>query len=145
MKVSVTTPIYNKSKYLEPSIRSISQQDYNDIEFVLVEDGSTDDSNRILSDFEKGERFTKEITKQRAKSFLPFKNPSPKQCVDQYHTDRKLGCQVRAIIECRIEKGIHPLGSKLGKEDNPREKMRDESSRYSYSDTDDGTALEQTG
>lgn len=49
--VSVIVPIYNSEQYLDACISSILQQDYEDMEILLVDDGSTDGSRRIAQDF----------------------------------------------------------------------------------------------
>lgn len=45
--ISVIVPIYNCEKYLERCIESILHQTYTDIQLILVDDGSSDDSGRI--------------------------------------------------------------------------------------------------
>lgn len=45
--LSIIVPIYNTSKYLEKCILSIISQTYSNLEIVLVNDGSTDDSLEI--------------------------------------------------------------------------------------------------
>ena len=47
MKVSAIVPIYNAEKVLSKCIRSIQKQTYEDIEIILVNDGSADSSLRI--------------------------------------------------------------------------------------------------
>jgi glycosyltransferase involved in cell wall biosynthesis len=47
-KISIYLPIYNKSKYLMESIKSIQNQTLKDIEIIAVNDCSTDDSLVIL-------------------------------------------------------------------------------------------------
>lgn len=43
-KISIIIPIYNKEKYIERCIKSIIGQTYNNIEIIIVNDGSTDNS-----------------------------------------------------------------------------------------------------
>ena len=45
--ISVIVPVYNVEEYLEECLESIQQQTYTDIEVILVNDGSTDDSKEI--------------------------------------------------------------------------------------------------
>ena len=48
-KVSVIVPIYNVEKYIERCVRSLMEQNMNDLEFILVNDASTDCSMDIVS------------------------------------------------------------------------------------------------
>ncbi len=47
MKISIVVPVYNTSKYLEECVDSILAQSYSDIEIILVDDGSTDNSGEL--------------------------------------------------------------------------------------------------
>jgi glycosyltransferase involved in cell wall biosynthesis len=47
-KVSVVTAVYNGRKYLRETVRSILDQTFTDLEYILVDDGSTDDSVEII-------------------------------------------------------------------------------------------------
>lgn len=49
--VSVIIPNYNNAKYLAAAIDSVLQQDYPNIEVILVDDGSTDNSLEILENY----------------------------------------------------------------------------------------------
>ena len=52
-KVSVIMSVYNAEKYLKYSIESILNQTYKNIEFIIINDGSTDDSLSIIKDYQK--------------------------------------------------------------------------------------------
>lgn len=48
IKISIIIPIYNTGKYLEKCLRSIIAQNLEEIEIICVNDGSTDNSLKIL-------------------------------------------------------------------------------------------------
>ena len=50
-KVSIIVPIYNSEKYLPACIESIANQTYKNTEILLVDDGSTDNSLKICTQF----------------------------------------------------------------------------------------------
>jgi glycosyltransferase involved in cell wall biosynthesis len=52
-KVSVIIPVYNGSRYLEETVRSILEQSFSDFEILIVDDGSTDNSKQIALDLQK--------------------------------------------------------------------------------------------
>lgn len=49
--ISVIVPIYNVEKYLTACIRSITEQTYTDLQILLIDDGSTDQSGMICDAF----------------------------------------------------------------------------------------------
>ena len=56
MKVSVVTSVYNGERGLESTVESVLAQTMRDFEFIIVDDGSTDDTPKILDRIAKCER-----------------------------------------------------------------------------------------
>ncbi len=53
MKLSILIPVYNTSAYLPKCLDSVINQSYSNIEIIAVNDGSTDDSQEVLSHYAK--------------------------------------------------------------------------------------------
>lgn len=51
VKVSVIIPVYNAEKYLKQCLDSVLNQSLQEIEVICVDDGSTDDSPQILTEY----------------------------------------------------------------------------------------------
>lgn len=49
--VSVLMPVYNSSRFLDAAIQSVLNQTFTDFEFVLIDDGSTDNSLDIIKGY----------------------------------------------------------------------------------------------
>ena len=65
MKISVIVPVYNVENYLEKCLNSLVNQTLEEIEILVINDGSTDDSQKIIEVFQhkfpqKIKVFTKE-------------------------------------------------------------------------------------
>lgn len=66
IKVSVIVPMYNVGKYIEKCIVSIIQQTYQNLEIILVDDGSPDDSGKIADKYASKDKRIKVIHKKNA-------------------------------------------------------------------------------
>lgn len=51
-KVSVIMPVYNAAPFVEAAITSVLQQDWKNIELILINDGSQDESLNLIKKFE---------------------------------------------------------------------------------------------
>lgn len=69
-KVSIILPIYNVSKYIERSVNSLLNQTYNNIEIIMVDDGSTDDSLDVMKELKKIDKRIKIFTQENLGSGL---------------------------------------------------------------------------
>lgn len=52
-KISIIVPVYNTENYLVECVESILNQSYENIELILINDGSTDSSGKICDDYSK--------------------------------------------------------------------------------------------
>ena len=51
--ISIIVPIYNVEKYIDECIKSIVNQTYQELEIIIVNDGSTDNSGKICDEWAK--------------------------------------------------------------------------------------------
>ncbi len=113
-KVSIIVPVYNAEKYLKACIKSILAQTYKNIELILVNDGSKDNSLKIMREFaEKDSRIVvidkenegSSITRKRGveKStgdYLLFADADDKLAVNAVELAAKKMEQEKADIVC---------------------------------------------
>ncbi len=60
--VSVLMPVYNAEKFINEAVESILNQTFSEFEFIIINDGSTDQSEAILKDFQKRDQRVKVIS-----------------------------------------------------------------------------------
>lgn len=65
--VSLILPVHNGEKYLSEAIESILNQTYTNFELIAINDGSTDNSAKILDDFAKKDKRIKVIHQENQK------------------------------------------------------------------------------
>lgn len=66
-KISVLMPVYNCGKYVSYAIKSILQQTFRDFEFIIINDGSTDNTESVVKSFDD-ERIIYRKTENRGTS-----------------------------------------------------------------------------
>ena len=50
--ISVVMPVYNGDKFLNKSIKSVLNQTFENFEFIIINDGSVDESLKIIESFD---------------------------------------------------------------------------------------------
>ena len=59
-KVSIIVPVYNTSKYVEKCLDSLAKQTIKNTEIIIVNDGSTDNSEHVIKQWMKKNNQTNE-------------------------------------------------------------------------------------
>ncbi len=85
--VSIVTPCYNGEKYVERLIKSILEQTYANIEFIVIDDGSTDNTEKVVKKYEtklKDKNITLKYIKQKNQGQAAAVNNGLKQVEGEF-------------------------------------------------------------
>lgn len=113
MKVSIIIPIFNCDKYLENSIPQILGQTHKELELILVNDGSTDNSLTICQKFADIDERVKIINKPQSEGAGPARNSGIDAAdgdymmfidADDYIEENMVECLLNAAVsnDCKI-------------------------------------------
>lgn len=83
MKISVIIPVYNVEQYLRQCIDSILNQTFSDYEVICINDGSTDDSGKILMEYADGNPVIK-VIEQKNRGLSAARNTGLKIADGEY-------------------------------------------------------------
>ena len=68
--MSAVIPVYNSKNYIEKAVRSIQNQNIKDIEIILINDKSKDDTLNIIQNLQKEDQRIKIIDNKQNKGIL---------------------------------------------------------------------------
>src|SRR5690349_18213271 len=66
IKVSVIIPVYNTDEYLREAVNSIRNQTLQDLEIIIINDGSTDRSTQIINELANEDKRIKIYTQKNS-------------------------------------------------------------------------------
>lgn len=101
-KVSVIIPTYNRAHLVEKAIQSVLDQTFPDFEVIVVDDGSTDNTRKVVSQFKDKVRYIYQDNKGRSAARNCGMRHSRGQYItfldsDDHYLPDKLGIQVESM------------------------------------------------
>ncbi len=83
-RISVVMSAYNAADYLDEAITSILTQTFEDFEFIIIDDGSSDETNGIISDYARRDARVKLVTQKKNQGLIAALNLGFKLARGQY-------------------------------------------------------------
>lgn len=83
VKFSIIVPVYNTERYLAECIESVLNQNYNSYELILVDNGSTDNSRKIMDKYKKNPN-VKVVTFEANQGISKARNAGIQEAVGEY-------------------------------------------------------------
>ena len=85
-KVSIITPVYNSAKYIGECIESVLNQTYSNFEMILIDDGSADNSDEIIKEYQESDSRLKFIQLEKNTGPAAARNIGIKMASGRYMT-----------------------------------------------------------
>lgn len=82
--ISVLIPMYNSQDYIEECLKSVLNQTYDNFEVIVMDDGSIDRSNEIVSNIAKDDKRVKLYKKENEKSVSKTRNSLLEKITGEY-------------------------------------------------------------
>lgn len=86
LKLSIVVPCYNASTTVDVTLRSITQQDLSEIEIVVVDDASTDETPLIIESWAKRDQRIRPIFLESNSGIGDVRNRAVRECQGKYVT-----------------------------------------------------------
>ena len=83
-RVSVLIPAYNVEKYIAESIESILNQTYSDFELIIINDGSTDNTAKIIQQYASQDKRIKFINHKKNRGVSAIRNELLDTAIGEY-------------------------------------------------------------
>lgn len=120
-KLSVIIPVYNAEKTLRKCIESVLKQKDEDLEIILINDGSTDASDKIIQEYKEKNPKIISYYKKKNTGVADTRNYGIKKTKGTYilflDADDYLDIHLYGLVKQYMEKGIDLIKFKLQRED----------------------------
>ena len=83
-RVSVLMPAYNVEKYVGEAIESVLNQTFTDFEFIIINDGSTDNTAKIIADYAKKDKRIRFVNHRKNQGLIAVLNEGLDLCRGEY-------------------------------------------------------------
>lgn len=106
--VSVIIPSYNSGKFLNEAIKSVASQTYRDLEIIIINDGSIDDTEKIAKDWQKKDKRIRYLKHHKNQGLASARNTGIRNSKGEYIAfldaddvwlPQKLAVQIKKIRE----------------------------------------------
>lgn len=125
MKISVVVPVYNMEKYMDRCMQALLHQTYENLEIILVDDGSTDNSPMMCDDYAGKDPRVKVIHKENGGSstarnagilaatghYIGFLDSDDYPDPDMYETLIKVALEKNAVITQTMSRDFDEEGT----------------------------------
>ena len=109
-RASVLMPTYNDGRFIRQAIESIRGQTFADFEFIIVNDGSTDDTAEILAEYARRDGRIRVLTNDRNMGIFASLNRGLDVCRGEYVV--RMDADDIAIAD-RMEKQLAVMDARL--------------------------------
>ena len=120
-KLSVIIPVYNAEKTLKRCMESVLKQKDEDLEIILINDGSTDASDKIIQEYKEKNPKIISYYKKKNTGVADTRNYGIKKAKGSYilflDADDYLDIHLYGLVKQYMEKGIDLIKFKLQRED----------------------------
>lgn len=82
--MSVLMPVFNNRLFIEEAIESILAQTFQDFEFIIINDGSTDGSKELIENYSRKEQRIRVISDDDNRGIVPALNRGLRACCGEY-------------------------------------------------------------
>lgn len=83
IKVSIVVPVYNSERYINHCLDSIISQDFDNLDIIIIDDGSTDNSFAVCKDYKNRDCRVK-LFKQQNKGVSAARNKGINEAIGEY-------------------------------------------------------------